>query len=102
MRSIGIKPPRQTDPRSGEGHPAPATTQIRPVPRGAGFSLGHWELQRPKAARKSFRFFRWLRPCTYDVKYHSGKGIDACHPKDHTGERDRSNSPNFLYFRQQD
>ena len=36
MRSIGIGPPRQTDPRSGEGHPAPATKQ-KAGPRGVGF-----------------------------------------------------------------
>jgi proteic killer suppression protein len=28
MRSIGIKPSRLTDPRSGEGHPAPATKKM--------------------------------------------------------------------------
>jgi hypothetical protein len=38
MRSIGIEAPRLTEPRSGEGHPAPAT--IFPTPSCAS-SEGH-------------------------------------------------------------
>ena len=40
MRSIGLKPSRPTDPRSGEGHPAPATNMKKAVPiLGAAFSF---------------------------------------------------------------
>ena len=37
MRSIGIGAPRPTEPRSGEGHPAPATKMKNGPPRGGRF-----------------------------------------------------------------
>jgi hypothetical protein len=47
MRSIGIKAPRPTEPRRGEGHPAPATRKPKTRPRAGFFVLAHRTLGIP-------------------------------------------------------